>query len=84
MLSFFTILKSPYPIGHPAHLEKMILVWGRGCPPQKNRFSEALTDLSFHGSHYKDHKDYKNPLRLNESLNELSVGLSKAFVIDIV
>ncbi len=63
MLSSFTILKSLYPTGQPAYLEKMTLVQGKGYPIQRVWASKAPTSSS---SHKSDNKDHKNPLRSNK------------------
>ncbi len=59
----FKIVKSPYPIGQPAHLEKITSVRGRGRPTQRNQASKAPTGPS---SNMSDNRDNKNPLRSNK------------------
>ncbi len=64
ILPLFIILKSPYPISQPAHLEKMILVWGRDYPACKvQQVFEVPTSPS---SIRFDDKDYKEPLESNK------------------
>ncbi len=57
------ILKSPYPMGQLACLEKVTSVRGRGCPVQRGQGSKAPTDLL---SYKSDNEDHKNPLGSNK------------------
>ncbi len=87
MLPLFTIQKSPYPMGQPAYLEKMTLVWGRDCPLWSNQASEVLKDLSSHKPDH-DNQDHKKLLGSNKysagPLEALSARPSKASDADAV
>ncbi len=59
----FTILKSPYPMGQPAHLKKITLVQGRGHPIQRGQASKASTGSS---SNWFNNGNHKDPPRSNK------------------
>ncbi len=75
----FTILKSLYPTGQPAHLEKMTLIQRRGHLIWRSQASEALTGPSsnkFNDGDYKDSLGSNQP-GLFEASTETPVGPSQ-------